>query len=86
MSSKCRGDRNFLDRLTRCRDCDKKKVGSSTDKPGIERCRVAIEPICCELLRGHKVAQSIDLAIKRYRDCDKKKLKSSIDTLAVERC
>ena len=31
----------------RCRDCDKKKLGSSTNKPGIERCRAAVKLSIC---------------------------------------
>ena len=29
--------------IERCRDCDKKQLKSSKDKPGVERCRAAIE-------------------------------------------
>ena len=29
--------------IDRCRDCDKKQLKSSTDKPGIERCREVVE-------------------------------------------
>ena len=39
-----------------------------------------------ELLRGQKIAWSIDLTIERCWDYNKKKLKSSIDKLCVERC
>ena len=29
--------------IERCRDCDKKKLKTSTDKPGVERCRASVE-------------------------------------------
>ena len=34
----------WIEELSRsCRDCDKKKLKSSIDKPGIERCQEAVE-------------------------------------------
>ena len=39
-----------------------------------------------ELSMGHKIFQSIHLAIERCQDCDKNQLKSSTDKPGVERC
>ena len=48
---------------------------SSMDRESIE-----------ELLMGHKLSQSIHLAIKRCQGCNKKQLKSSTDKPGIERC
>ena len=40
--------------IERCRDCDKKQLKSSIDKPSIERCRGAIEVALKQFFKKRK--------------------------------